>query len=1101
MRPEAMTPGSIPDYLDHWAGLQPDKCFSAFLDVHGRVRESYTYATFDRRSRSLAEHLSRGCGLRHGDRALLVYAPGLELVAAFVACVRIGVIPAVTPPPQSPESRSRLIRILLDCAPRAILTDRHSRGSLEALLGGPDAGAAGVRPAALDILETDRLRCHASPSHPETPNDILFLQYTSGSSGEPKGVVVSHGNVIHNCHATAHERPVGVSWLPQFHDMGMIGFYLFLIVTGGTTYGFSPADFLRRPVLWLETLSKYAGTITSSPNFGFEYCLSEKRLPERLLHGIDLSSVRVFMNGAEPVDPVTYRRFHERFAPYGLSDAAHAVGYGLAENTLAVSFGGGGRSLALDGRALQGGRVTPAADRNTPGTVEIMSCGPPLAGIEVRIVDPETGEEVPDGEIGEIWVSGPSKCQGYWNQPDLSRTTFANTLASEGGRGTRYLRTGDLGFAKGREIHVCGRIKDVVILRGKNYFAADLEAAILATCPGLRADRIAVFQEPEKAGALVAAIGGIGSADPPDLGAVVAALRTYGFDGPVRAVRVHHKAILRTSSGKLARGRLRDRWVSGDTPALECRHDPGTSDVPDGSSLETRYRRILEAYGLAGDERATLGELGLDSLAIVQLVMALEEAAEDVGAPTMKAALDGPLVQGLRVADLTGLVERLGRNDPGPMAGLRRILVAQGRKSAARHRSAMRSDAKLEIHNPAARAMRGEQRSVLLTGGTGFLGPFLLASLLAESDAAFHVLVRGTDPAAGRERLAQGLCDAGFQEPQVRLWLESRVEIVCGDLSRLRLGLSPARWAALSEEVDAIVHSGALVDYGLTYDAMKGANVEGTRELLRLAFEARRKRFHHVSSTIIFGWSARDLLLEAESNDAMAELDFGYAQTKWVAEQLVLGARRQGLDARIYRPSFVTASTGGVGDRSDIVIRILAFMINHRLAPRTVNQISFLPVDITAHNVARLVTSPRFENATFHVTIGGYYNLMDVTDVIARGYGVSFRYVEMGEFVRRMRALCTEHDPAYPLLDFVTRAHNKFGAMQHKRYCNAGYRRALETAGGARPDPDLSVTVAGLMEYMRKEGLIGSKHSPAGPERGVPRTLTDQPAVGGARHA
>lgn len=1048
---------TIPDHLDHWLGRHPDKRFAAFLDLHGNVVESHSYRTFDRRSRSLAERLHRDAGLRPGDRALLVHAPGLELVAAFVACARLGVIPAIAPPPRSPESRLRLLRMIGDCGARVVLTDARSCDAVAAAL------AAGPP---VTIIDTGTLPDSDRPACPEARSDLLFLQYTSGSTGDPRGVMVSHANVIHNCAVTAHADAVGVSWLPQFHDMGMIGFYLFLIVTGGTTYGFSPADFLRRPVLWLETISRYRGTITSSPNFGFDYCASPRRVPEEALAGIDLASVRVFMNGAEQVDPATYRRFHARFAPLGLAAGAHAAGYGLAENTLAVSFGGEGRSVSLDRRALREGRLLPA-----PDGMEVMSCGRPLSGIRVRIVAPETGADLGEDRIGEVWIGGPSTCRGYWNRPGLSRRTFANRIAGEPPEAAGYLRSGDLGFLRGGELHICGRIKDIVILRGRNFLAHDLESAVIAACPGLRADAIAAFQEGGAGGALVIAIGTGSAAGAPDLGAVLRALRAHGYDGAVRIALLPPQAIIRTSSGKLARGRLRDRWMAEEIPVLASLFDPGGAEEGE-PSLEARYLRILNAHSLRGDEPQTMGEAGLDSLALVELVMALEAAAEAAGVPALKTALDGPLVQGLAIADLTQMVRRLAEAEPGSLRDLHALLVEQADRQAAAVRLAMRRDA---VPAPAAAgpAPQGPQAQILLTGGTGFLGPFLLAGLLDNGAARIRVLVRAADPAAGRERLAQSLIAAGFAERRIAAWLGARVEPVCGDLSRPRLGLDEAAWTALSLQADSIVHSAAMVDYALPYDAMRAVNVEATREILRLAFAGRPKRFHHVSSTIVFGWSAREKLIETEANDGMAELDFGYAQSKWVAERLVLGARDAGLDARIYRPSFVTASTGGVGDRSDIVIRLLAFMINHGIAPRTVNQVSFLPVDIAAHNMARIIAHPGFANATFHATVGDYYNLMDVTAVIARDYGVRFRYMEIEDFVRRMRALCTERDLAYPLLDFITRARNKFAAMRDKRYSNAVYRRALAAAGGARPDPDLGVTVAGIIEYMRREGLIG----------------------------
>src|ERR1035441_405506 len=391
--------------MDHWAAVHPEKCFSAFLDRHGKPRETYTYQSFEARTRFLAEYIHDETALQRGDRVALVYPPGLEMVASFVACARIGAIPVPVPPVTSVAKggASRLRSVMLDSGAALALTD-SSLGS--APCGrrevGDHAGSEDpLAPLGIQWLATDRLQGVARGGTTDNPTQTLFLQYTSGSTGAPKGVVVSHQNVIHNCHSTIEHQEIGVSWLPQFHDMGLIGYYLFQVVTGGTTYGFSPLDFLRRPALWLETLSRYKATYTSSPNFGFESCLSPDRVPDDLLEGLDLSSVQVFMNAAEPVRPSTYRGFLERFAKYGLRPAAHVAAYGLAENTLAVASSGR-RLVTISRKSLYARTVVMAAEDTPPGEqLELVSCGKPLDGIHVRIVDPGTRVAVGGGRSEE----------------------------------------------------------------------------------------------------------------------------------------------------------------------------------------------------------------------------------------------------------------------------------------------------------------------------------------------------------------------------------------------------------------------------------------------------------------------------------------------------------------------------------------------------------------------------------------------------------------------------------------------------------------------------------------------------------------------------
>jgi len=426
---------------------------------------------------------------------------------------------------------------MLDSGAALALTD-SSFGS--GLLGSGETGDstdvqdpfAGI---GVQMLATDRLQGTARGDIADDPIQTLFLQYTSGSTGAPKGVVVSHQNVIHNCRSMIDHQAIGVSWLPQFHDLGLIGYYLFQIVTGGTTYGFSPLDFLRRPALWLETLSRYKATYTSSPNFGFEYCLSAERVPDDVLEGLDLSSVQVFMNAAEPVRPSTYRGFLERFSKYGLRPAAHVVAYGLAENTLAVSSSGQ-RSVKIDRGSLHARAVVMAAADTPPDQqLELVSCGKPLDGIHVRIVDPGTGVEVGSGGIGEIWVAGRSKCQGYWNKPELSEHVFDNSIAGDSDGAYSYLRTGDLGFLSDGELFVCGRLKDLIILRGQNYYPEDLEAAVEKSSDKIQTGSVAAFRGADGEERLVVVAGLKNAGDPPHPDDVSRSLRVHGYAGRIRS--------------------------------------------------------------------------------------------------------------------------------------------------------------------------------------------------------------------------------------------------------------------------------------------------------------------------------------------------------------------------------------------------------------------------------------------------------------------------------------------------------------------------------------------------------------------------------------
>ncbi len=1069
---------TILGYLDHWAGVNPDKCFSAFLDRHGNTRESYTYRAFDARTRFLAEYLLSESGIQRGDRVALVYPPGLEMVASFVACARIGVIPVPIPPATSvgKGAVARLTSVMLDCQTGLALTD-SSLGS--ASIGGNEAGGGLVSedsPApAARWLATDLLQGAARGDAIDSPGETLFLQYTSGSTGTPKGVVVSHQNLISNCHSTVDHQAIGVSWLPQFHDMGLIGYYLFQIVIGGTTYGFSPLDFLRRPALWLETISRYKATGTSSPNFGFEYCLSPERVPDAALEGLDLSSLQVLMNASEAVRPSTYRGFLERFEKYGLRPAAHVQAYGLAENTLAVASSGR-RAVKLSRKSMYAREVVLAAEDTPPDQqLELISCGEPLDGVHVRIVDPDLGSAVGSDGIGEIWLAGDSKCQGYWNKPELSEQVFNNTVTDDPDDQRRYLRTGDLGFLNDGELFVCGRLKDMVILRGENYYPEDLEAAVESSSEKIQLGSVAAFRGDDDEERLVV-VAGVGSpADLPHPDEVSSSLRAHGYTGPHTIVFVRRQAIKRTTSGKVARSLTRERWLDGGLRTIEIHERDGDAvrlDEAPTQDVHARYQRFLAAYALSGDEDARPGDVGLDSLAMAELLVILESAVVHADALDLRDDLHMPVVQRLTVAEISALFQGLREGAADWASRLRADLTEIERERAESEAAAMRKDAVLAALDIAGvPPAQGHFGQVLLTGATGFLGPFLLHSLLDQTSATYTILMRAADPAAARERLKTALEVAGLYDASTAIAFEARVRTICGDVASPRLGLSEAAWSQLAKTTDTIVHNAALVDYVLDYQALRAANVEATRELIALACTSRRKQLNFVSSTTIFGWSDKRNLYEHDSNAEMLGLDFGYAQTKWVSEQLVLQARQQGVDATIYRPAFLTASTAAFGHSSDIVVRLLSFMIKYGIAPNADIQLSFMPVDIAAHNMVAVMTSADSQEPVFHVTVDEYYNIVDMTMQINKDYGVLFRYVDLAEFSRQMKILASAADPVFPLVDFVARAHSKVVVMEGKRYRNTAFRQAIDRSASGVPQAGLRETVSYLMAYLKAHGV------------------------------
>jgi thioester reductase-like protein len=966
-----------------------------------------------------------------------------------------------------------MAHVAADCGAAAILTDAES----EALLARRFASDGVTRDneavadvAALPRLRTDWMTAPAASSPQRPTADLLFLQYTSGSTNDPKGVMVSHASVLANCDLLVdHPKPVVVSWLPQHHDMGLIGCFLYPALSGGCCYGFSPATFVQRPLLWLQAMTRYRATAASGPNFAYEIFLNEKRFPDSALQSVDLSSLKQLTAAAEPIDAGIFDRFARRFAPLGLQAGAFGVAYGLAEFTLAVA-NRGRRFLAVNQRRLAAGEVRPVtgvseiADRLT-----LMSCGRPLGDTQVRIVNPDTREALGENRVGEIWLAGDSRCSGYWNRAAANREMFEARLVSA--EPARFLRTGDMGFMRDGELFVCGRLKDMIIVRGLNHYPQDIERLVEDGVPGLRRGGVAAFEVPGPDGAALAIVAEVANRRGiPEASAVVRAVAENLNLHVGEVAFVPPRSIAKTSSGKIRRFRTREMLLDGELEILEKRDFRQSAAGEDGFHEIAFLKR---RYGLTGEEDATLLDAGIDSVDLVTFLHWLKELVAARGAGNLAEGLDVKMLGAVSVRQVFAAAAMLERGEDAAVLDLRRLLADRYARHLAEEKAMMMADRNLPFEPP-ARPARGAHCAgrILLTGGTGFLGPFLLESLLRQTAAGIVVLARGRDGNDARSRVRRALSLAAG--PAALESFDRRVEVVHGDIAEPRLGLSIGDWARLIEEVDTVFHNGALVNYLLDYRRMRAANVFGTQEMLRLAFEGRPKCFNHISTTFIFGWATADRLHEVDRNDDLKHLDFGYSQSKWVSEQLVHEAMRRGLAARIFRPALIAPSLGGGGESLDIAMRLLGFMIRHGLGSTAANQVSFVPADLAANNIAAVAGNPSTVGGVFHVVRDRYERLDDITGILTARTGIRFAPLSIAQFVPEVIRRCTRADPLFPLLDFLVGSADNISAMEFKLYDSAAYRAARDASPHARQDPPLETVVDGMLDFLRRHNLLGA---------------------------
>ncbi len=633
---------------------------TAFLYLDEQAgTESITFRELEARARAIAATLQRT--IEPGDRALLMYPAGLEFIAAFFGCLYAGVIaiPATYPKPRRPLPR--MASIARNSGAQVALTTGQTLDTID--MSQQDALVAGMQWMATDEVSAEAGRYWQAPAI--NADQLAFLQYTSGSTSDPKGVMVSHGNLLANLEAIRQAFDVeiegpgndpvstGVFWLPAYHDMGLIGGILTPLYVGAQSVLMSPAAFLQRPMRWLEAIDRYQATISGAPNFAYEYCV--RRTTEEERARLDFSNWKLAFCGAEPIRAETIRGFTQAFRASKFRPEAFYPCYGLAENTLLAAGAEAGRAptiLPVDRASLAEGRVVVRHGISDSLHIqELVGCGAPATGNRLEIIHPETGHLCLEGTVGEIVIQGPSVARGYWRGDVETNRNFHTYV--EGLEG-QFLRTGDLGFLCDGELFVTGRLKDVIIIRGRNHYPQDIEQSAEASHPSLMPGAAFAVQEGNDEERLVLVQQVDRQLDPQEYDSVVKGIRQAVSEhhelDPHAVVLIRQSSLPVTSSGKVQRSLCRDQYLAGElkmvhswqaTPKAAAK--PATksgvkapSPAIDVFSVERTAERIeawledwlverggLDAADIHRDK--PFAEFGVDSLTAVELSHELEE--------------------------------------------------------------------------------------------------------------------------------------------------------------------------------------------------------------------------------------------------------------------------------------------------------------------------------------------------------------------------------------------------------------------------------------------------------------------------------------------
>ncbi len=649
---------TLVDLARRRAGESPERSAYTFL-LDGETEAcEVTYGELDRRARAIGAWLQSFAA--RNERAILLFPPGLDYVAAFIGCLYAQVVAVPAYPPLRKRTMGRLQAVLADSEAIFALTTGKIRANIERFADQESGTLAGL--SRLRWLETDEVpeAIEDQWRHPTVTGETLaFLQYTSGSTGSPKGVMIGHDNLLHNQRmiqeAFGHtDEATVLGWLPLYHDMGLIGNVLQPLYLGRPCVLLSPVHFMQRPFRWLSAISRYRATTSGAPNFAYDLCVRQVSEGERA--SLDLSSWSVAFNGAEPIHPGTLDRFIDTFGPCGFRREAFYPCYGLAEATLFVSGGARGRApvqRSVDKEALAQARLVDSVDERAAR--RLVGCGVSGLGQEVRIVDPEACTDRPEGAVGEIWVKGPSVARGYWNRRDATVHTFGAAVA-ESGDGP-FLRTGDLGVMKDGELFVVGRLKDLIIIRGRNHYPHDIEATVQGVHPALRAGGGAAFSVEVEDDERLVVVQELGGRAGLDVDAVIADIRravTEHHEVQVHAVVLIKQGTLpKTSSGKVQRRLCREKFLANELDTIRTVLQSGGEP---GAEVSLRGPADSVAEAIAGIWAQVLGRtsvgpddnffaLGGDSLRGTQVLVRLRELY-DVEL-SLESLFDAPSVAGL----------------------------------------------------------------------------------------------------------------------------------------------------------------------------------------------------------------------------------------------------------------------------------------------------------------------------------------------------------------------------------------------------------------------------------------------------------------------
>lgn len=971
---------TLTELLEEKALLLSDETAYTFI-YHRDGREkifSFTFKEVHDEARRIAADLKR-LGLKKGQRVLVFSSQTHDNILSLFGTLYAGGIIVIIPPPVDEQKKLRFRSVLKSAHPRFLLCNSFLAPILEKSMY-PKFIPVFIMKALIRLVKgfslfnIDESRCSSKdyiPVNVDT-DDTAVLQYSSGSVSEPKGIMLSHRNIISNMRdiaRTAHYEMTdpSVGFAPFFHSIGLVYHGLFNVFVGYNSINISPLAFMEKPLRLFEIASRYRAFLIAAPNSIYRLC-AEVIDPEDV-KSLDLSSIKAAGNGSEAIDIATLQGFSEKMETTGFSIDSFTPGYGLSETTILVSCQN--KPAPVNTVRVDAGKVAEnlfiECNDSSDDTREFVSSGEILESFEVRIVNPETLSLCGDKEIGEIWVQGPAVSRGYWKNEAETRKAFYNTIHGEDGF---YLRTGDLGILHKNHLFVTGRIKELIIVNGKNYYPQDFELEVngMHELKGTVSAAFSVYRNGREQFIIcIEAEQDLGSL--PVISKRISSLLLSKFGlAPNEILFVESDSLPRTDNRKIRRISVKEQFLGNNLKPVWTadyhinRNDKDNLNKEQSDDIDSRIsRELVLNFNLESRVQSTdnLLEAGMDSLAITRFIFSIEKMF-DVSIQ-FSDVINNPTVKNL--ADLIRSI-REGTH--------------QTRIDGANLEN--------EVHLPEDICFDdytcpdiGSVKTVFLTGTTGFLGAYLIHEILLQSDAEIFCHVRADDEVSGMLRIRKNLED-------YHLWddsMKERLIPVIGDLGEPSLGMSRKDYDRISAHADLVLHNGAQLNFLYPYELLKQVNVGSTIEAIRLCTVNKPKRLVYVSSYSVFdNPSYFDSTID-ETVDTSHWKGFllGYSQTKWVAERCIGQGRKKGLDAVIFRPGQITGDTkNGIWKATDFASQFLISSVQLGMVPDIDVFVPMTPVDYIGRAIVAIMLRNSDLVVDFHLLNRDVQTIAELTE-------------------------------------------------------------------------------------------------------------------------